>query len=141
MVYSIMKRILTLNIIFLSLLVQGQINEPLASNTVKVRYDKPISDTTPVKQFSNSEIKGIDFYVNLNLKTNEIEIQTNYTESYKIQLIDYWAHSVTVYKNITSDYKIDVAEFRERIFIMNITNSKNNKLLTSQVINLKRRSY
>ncbi len=130
-----MKTIVCLLVLFLAVSVQGQISEPLAMNSPPLPYHLP---DTAKKTFSNSEPAEILFLVNPNLKENKITIETNFKGYYKVRIIDYYAGSRKVYKNQKANMIIDVAEFEKGIFIMNITDSQNN-LLTSQVVNLKRR--
>jgi hypothetical protein len=131
-----MKTILSLIITIFCTITYAQLSEPLAMN---VKPDKPdISDTTK-KLFSNSVAPGISFLVSSNLRDNKLYITTNFSGRYKIRFIDYYARTKKVYKDAYSDFSIDLDEFDKSIFIMNIVDSRNNKLLTSQVINLKRR--
>lgn len=113
----------------------AQVSEPMAMHITNQNANP--SDSTK-KVFRNSEPEGVTFIVNSNLKENKIQINTNYTGIYKVQFIDYYAGSRKVYKNQQSNMTIDVGELERSIFIMNISDSKN-KLLTSQVLNLKRR--
>lgn len=129
-----MKTIIRLFFLIISIEIQAQVTEQLAMNTTP----KHAETEMPKKVFSNSESADITFIVNSNLKENEISIETNYSGLYKIRIVDYYAGSRKVYKNMISNTKIDVSEFEKSIYIMNITDLRN-KLLTSQVVNLKRR--
>ena len=109
--------------------------------TTATLSDNRNTNETLVKRFSNSESPDISFIVNTNLKDCVLDIRTNYPDEFKIRFIDYWGKSVKVYRNLYSGKQIDVSEFRNQIVIMNIQDNKTNRLLSSQVVNLKRRNY
>lgn len=130
-----MRALFGLLAFFICSMVQGQITEPLAMNVSAESYHMP---DTAIKKFSDSEEAGVAFLVNSNLKENKITIETNFEGFYKVRFIDYYAGSRKVYKAQHSNTTIDVSEFEKSIFILNITDQCN-KVLTSQVVNLKRR--
>lgn len=130
-----MKTIVSLLVLILTLTAHAQISEPLAMNT---NHDDYYSIDTTKKVFSKSELAGVDFIVSSNLRENTLLIKTNFSGNYKVRFIDYYAGSRKVFKNQQSNITIDVSEFEKSIFIMNITDSQN-RLLTSQVVNLKRK--
>jgi hypothetical protein len=95
----------------------------------------------PTVRFTNSESPDISFLVETNLKECQVYINTNYTEDFKIRFIDYWGKTIKVYRNLNASQELDISEFKDQIVILNIHDSKSNRLLTSQVVNLKRRHY
>lgn len=102
--------------------------------------DYTVSTQTAPKVFSNSESPDVLFTVETNVKEKRIRIITNYEETFKIRFIDYYGSSVSLHKNLSSGQPIDVSDYINQILIMNIMDDKN-KLLSSQTVNLKRRSY
>ncbi len=96
-----------------------------------------IADTTK-KLLSESDEPGIAFIVSSNIRDNLLHIETNYKGEYKVRFVDYYARTKIVFKNNYNNISLDLDAFDKSIFIMCITDS-NNRTLTSQVINLKRR--
>ncbi len=94
-----------------------------------------------VVQFTNSESPDLSFIVHTDMKTCSLQVTTNYPETFKIRFIDYWGNSVKVYRNLQSGSPVDISEFRNQVVVLNIVDSKTGKLLSSQVVNLKRRNY
>jgi len=92
-------------------------------------------------RFSNSENPELSFIVNTNIQDCLLHITTNYPEQFTIRFIDYWGKSVRVYRHIDSGMDINVSEFKDKIMILNIMDEKSSRLLSSQVVNLKRRNY
>jgi hypothetical protein len=134
-----MKRYsISLIAIIICLAINAQKREEIALNT---KYVSHSSVDSLVKLFSNSEPRGVTFLVSSDLKENSLFIKTNYAGSYNVRLVDYYGRTSIVFKNITSDIVIDLADFKPSIFVMNISDDKNNNLISSQVINLKRRLY
>ena len=133
-----MKSLIYLPILFLCFAVKAQVSEPLLALNNGNSVEKPNISATK-KQFSGSESSNYSFVVNSNVKENTIHISTNYLGKYKIRFLGYYGGSRKVYKDVFSNKLIDISEFEKEIFIMNITDARNNKLLSSQVINLKRR--
>ncbi len=125
---------------FLCAVLYAQDNQTLALKTNKEGKENEVK-IQKVKRFSNSESPGISFNISTNLKDCKVQITTNYASPYKVRFVDYWGKSVKVYKNLDSDTQLDLSEFKEQIVIMNIQDNRSNKLLTSKVVNLKRRNY
>lgn len=120
-----------------TLQVIGQVSGPLiAMSNSAPKFSIPDSS---IKRMSSSESPKYTFIVNPNVKENRIRIETNYKGEYKIRFVDYYGKSIKVYKDVYSNKLIDITELGKGIFIMNITDAQNHKLLTSQVVNLKRR--
>lgn len=95
----------------------------------------------PIKLFSNSESPNLSFMVSTDLKKCRLYVTTNYPKTFKIRFVDYYGRTVKVYRNVGSGDQIDISQFKNKIVILNITENKGNKLLSSQVVNLKRRNY
>ncbi|MBN2486686.1 MAG: hypothetical protein JXB34_12000 [Bacteroidales bacterium] len=134
-----MKRLVfCITALIISIASSAQNQGALAMNTHYVPYT--MSDSL-VKTFSNSEIPGVTFLVSSDLKENTIYISTNYSGKYNVRFVDYFGRSSVVFKNQSSNIAIDLAHFERSIFVMNISDEKNNKLISSQVLNLKRRIY
>lgn len=112
-------------------------NELVAVNSTS---DYTTSTVTAPKIFSNSETPDVLFTVETNIDEKKIRVTTNYQESFKIRFIDYYGKSLKLHKDINSGQPIDVSAYIDQLLIMNIMDNKN-KLLSSQAINLKRRSY
>lgn len=127
------------SILLLCSIVNAQDKQVIALNTQI--GDKDTESVKQVKRFSNSESPDISFNISTSMKDCKVQVITNYSSAYKIRFIDYWGKSVKVYKNLDSGIQIDVSEFKEQIVILNIHDNKSNKLLSSQVVNLKRRNY
>jgi hypothetical protein len=96
---------------------------------------------TVIKRFSNSETEGITFLVSSNLKENTLFIKTNYTGTYNIRFIDYWGKNHIDFENLSADIAIDLAVFERSIFIVNISDEQDNKLISSQIVNLRKKYY
>lgn len=135
-----MKSIIYLYVLFFSFALQAQVSDPLIAMNSNSSIEKPSVAATAKKQFSGSESSDYSFIVNSNIKENLIRIETNYSGEYRIRFVGYYGRTRKVYNNVYSNKTIDVSDFEKGIFIMNITDEKNNKILSSQVINLKRRS-
>ncbi|MBN1953400.1 MAG: hypothetical protein JW801_19500 [Bacteroidales bacterium] len=106
------------------------------------KENEPVRDAEkPTVRLTNSESPDISFLVETNLKDCSIYLQTNYPESFKLRIFDYWGETIKVYRNLNSGQLLDISEFKGQIVILNIYDSKSNRLLTSQVMNLKRRNY
>lgn len=99
------------------------------------------SADTVKKLFSNSESPLLYFDIKTNMTDKSVKVQTNFTCEFKVRLIDYFGKSVKVFKNINSNKEIDISEYVGGIYVMNILDSRSNKLLTSQVVNFKRRKF
>lgn len=131
-------RSLFISLLFLAYLyTNAQISEPLANNVSYTETNKP---DTITKSFSNSEPRGITFKVSTDQKKQKLSVRTNYTGKYKVLFIDYYAGSRKVFKNVYNNLEIDMEDLKGEIFIMNISDSEN-KLLTSQILNLRLRNY
>lgn len=133
-----MKGILVIVFLMLGVFAFGQETGHLLAMNNSNTPENAIPDTN-IKRFKGSESPDYTFIVNSNVRNDVIVIETNYTSDYKIRFIDYWGRSVKVYRNVSDDKLINVSDLGKGIFIMNITDAQNNKLLTSQVVNLKRR--
>jgi len=129
---KVLVRLIILVFLFSGLKVSGQV---MAINS-SINSEESVKE---VKQFSNSESPHYIFAINTNVKNNEIKIETNYSGTYKVRFLDYYGKSIKVYRDVSADKLIDVAELRKGIYIMNITDARSHKLLTSQVVNLKKR--
>lgn len=110
--------------------------EPLSIDT---KFDPAETSDTLVKLFSNSEPPGVIFLVSSDINKKTLFIKTNYTGNYNVRVIDYWGRNSILFQHVTNDMVIDIADFENNIFIINITKEHDNKLISSQVINLKRR--
>ncbi|HBH49821.1 MAG TPA: hypothetical protein DDX98_14345 [Bacteroidales bacterium] len=132
-----MKNLLGGLLLVLSISVSGQISDPIALLNTVHETTGSIPDTAK-KLFRNSEPPGISFLVSSNIRENKLHIKTNYGGEYKVRFIDYYARTRKVFKHNYNDIVLDLAEFEKSIFIMNIMDS-DNRTLTSQIINLKRR--
>lgn len=130
--------IISLAIVFICLTSNAQKSGTLAMNT---KYVSTGTSDSIVKLFSNSEPKGVTFLVSSDLKENTLFIKTNYTGKYNVRFVDYWGRSSVVFRNVSKDVVIDLAKFERSIFVMNISDEQNKELISSQVINLKRRLY
>lgn len=142
-----MKKILLSSVmrkLFLAsfLLVSGFASYAQEENTTLNKQQAAAeSDKWGTVRFSNSEDPNLSFMVNTNMQQCLLYITTNYTEQFTIRFINYWGKSVRVYRHIQSGTEINVAEFKDKIMIFNIVEEKSNRLLSSQVVNLKRRNY
>ena len=134
--YTRLFTVLVLVVISLSVKAQEE-KELIAVNSTS---DYTTSTVTAPKRFSNSETPDILFKVETNIDEKKIRITTNYDESFKIRLIDYYGKTLELHKDINSGEPIDVSDYIDQLLIMNIMDNKN-KLLSSQTVNLKRRSY
>ena len=99
---------------------------------------KAYTADTVVKTFSNSESPELLFEINSNIQEGTLRINTNYTDAYKVRIIDYYARTSKLYRQLSYNSSINIQDFIGGIFIVNITD-KRNKLLTSQVLNLRLR--
>ena len=126
----------------LSFAVKAQSDEVFAA-TSKISHTEysHTSDSSGNKLLSNSEPKGICFIVNSNIKANSLLIETNFKGKYRIQFVDYWGNTIRIIDNAYKNQVVDVTDFKDYILTMNITDALSQKLLTSQVLNLKRRNY
>ena len=119
----------------------SQISEPMAMNTPNSNAstgEKIAVIDTVKKLLNNSDFPGITFLVSTNIRENQLRINTNFTGTYKVRFVDYYSWTRKVFKNNSSDITLNLSEFEKSIFIMTIMDSEN-RTLTSQVINLKRR--
>lgn len=130
-----MKNLFYILTLFFCMQVSAQSEDPIYAMNMPAHEHESVDTTT--KRFSNSESSEYTFIVNPDLNDNSLLIKTDYTREYKVRFIDYWGKSRKVYSNVSSDKKIDIADLERGIFIMNIFDEKNNKLLTSQVLNLR----
>ena len=122
----------------LSLIARAQKDDNLIA--VNSTSDYTTSTVATPKRFSNSESPDILFKVETNIDEKKLRVTTNYQESFRIRLIDYYGKTLELHKDISSGQPIDVSDYIDQLLIMNITDNKN-KLLSSQAVNLKRRSY
>jgi DNA-dependent RNA polymerase auxiliary subunit epsilon len=104
------------------------------------RYVEKSSSDSIIKVFSNSEPEGVTFLVSTNVQVDRLFIKTNYTGQYNVRFIDYWGRNHIDFENVSSDFDVDLKQFDRSIFVMNISDEKDNKLISSQIINLKRRN-
>jgi hypothetical protein len=137
-----MKTLISILAFIISLNLAAQIDEPLAMLSNSGTDKGPqIADTAKKKLFSNSDAPGVSFIVSSDVAGNELYIETNYAKKYKVRFIQHseYGYFRKVFKEVYSDATIDISDFEKSIFIMNIHDSESHKLLTTQVINLKRR--
>jgi hypothetical protein len=135
--YSNRRTILVLLVLFISI-------ASFAQNTkvkdFQTQYIAKSSSDSTIKVFSNTEPEGITFLVSTNVQVDRLFIKTNYTGQYNVRFIDYWGRNHIDFENVSSDFDIDLKQFDRSIFVMNISDEKDNKLISSQIINLKRRN-
>lgn len=132
-----MNRLLLILLLPLSVLVNAQESSGLMAMNTSREISEPRD--TAVIRFSNSESPDYTFIINPNIGEDAIQIETTYTKQYKVRFVDYWGHSVKVYRDVYANKLINVEDLKKGIYIMNITDARSHKLLTSQVVNLKRR--
>ncbi|MBN1119364.1 MAG: hypothetical protein JXA77_19290 [Bacteroidales bacterium] len=137
-----MKRVFCIVLTILSFTLKAQSDEVFAANS-KINHSEYsyTSDSSKIRLFSNSEPQGISFIVNSNIKAHSLLIETNFKGKYRIQFVDYWGNTIRIIDNAYKNQEIDVTDFKDYILTMNITDALSQKLLTSQVLNLKRRNY
>ena len=136
-----MKQLFLLVFVCIYSLGYSQFSEPMAMNTSNSSSSSGeivATIDTVKKLFSNSDLPGITFLVSTNIRENQLKINTNFTGTYKVRFVDYYSWTRKVFKNNNSDITLNLSEFEKSIFIMTIMDSEN-RTLTSQVINLKRR--
>ena len=137
------KSILKRSVLFPLVLICFKLSAQVAEKTgVNADTAEEHSIAAPViVLFSNSESPDLSFMVHTDLKACKLNIVTNYPDPFRIRFVDYWGRTVRVYRNVRSGDLIDVTEFKNQIVILNITDSRGKRLLSSQVVNLKRRNY
>lgn len=111
----------------------------LCSGLTVQSQDFTLSNTSGKKTFSNSESPDFTFIVRSDIKSNELLVETNYERDYKVRFIDYYARTSKVFKGMHSSKKIDLSEFDRSIFIVKFVDQRNNKVLSSQILNLKKK--
>jgi len=136
--HNILKHLIIVPLTLLCFSLNAQLNETLAINDP--HGETTIGGEAAVTRFSNSESPRLSFMVITNTKDYKLHITTNYPDPFRIRFVDYYGRSIKVYRDISSNEPIDIYEFKDQIVILNITDDKN-KLLSSQVVNLKHRKY
>lgn len=137
--HSIWRRLTLIPFALMCFMLHAQVAENTGINGERSGAHK--GEKPKIIRFSNSESPDLSFMIITNLKECKVHINTNYPDKFKIRFINYWGKTVKIYRNLESGQQIDVSEFKNQIVIMNIMDNRSNHLLSSQVVNLKRRNY